>query len=499
MEAGYYKLDATWVRRVNRRVQRFLTAAVAALLLIATLALYFRDQGTNPPGFFLDEASIGINAVSIAREGVDEYGERMPLYFRAFGEYKNPVYIYLLAGVFKVVDPSVAAARRFSAFFCWLAAVPIALLAWRITRRKWIAAAMFLFVAFTPAIFEMGRLVFEVALYPLVIALFLLVVHAASQRARWNAGIVAALVIALAFIEYTYSAGRMLAPLFAVGVAVFFYTRERRAAIVTMFVLFVCTSIVPVLIYNHRTDGGLMSRARDMHVLGTVESHTGDVIAALERNMVLNLLPLGMAFRGDGILRHHVPGAGGSMLAGTLLLAIAGVWLIARTRPFDRWWAFVVFGMLVSVAPCAITGDTYHALRLSSFIVFVLVLSIRALAAPLPRTLIAAALVIGALQTLWFYPHFFRHGTHRASEFNVGIERITRDAVARPERPIYVFGISYSHVWWYADVMKVPRSEFSRVIRLEDVPPRSIYITHENCPGCEELARDREFSLHRTP
>ncbi|MGZ7041112.1 MAG: hypothetical protein ACXVH7_04900, partial [Thermoanaerobaculia bacterium] len=78
---------------------------MAGLLLAGAAALYFAGQRVNPPGFYLDEASIGYNALTIAQHGVDEQGERFPLYFRAFGEYKNPTYVYLMAGVFRFVAP----------------------------------------------------------------------------------------------------------------------------------------------------------------------------------------------------------------------------------------------------------------------------------------------------------------------------------------------------------------------------------------------------------
>lgn len=480
------------------------TVTAAAALLLATLLLYFHDLRKNPPAFYLDEASIAFNALSIARYGVDEYGTPMPFYFRAFGEYKNPVYIYMLAGVFKVARPSVLTARRFSAFLCWLAAVTIGFLAWRITRKRWIACAVFLVAALTPALFEIGRLVFEVALYPLVIALFLLVVHTASQRARWNAGIVAALVITLALVEYTYSAGRLLAPLFAATVAVIFFTRERLAAIAAMLVLFVCTAIVPVLVYNQRTGGGLLVRASHFNVLSSFRTQPADAVTALERNFVNSLLPVGMVIRGDQNARHHVPASGGSLLAGTVLLAIAGAGLTIRARPLlasptDRWWTFVLVGTFLSVLPCAIATDVYHSLRLSSYIVFVLVLSIRALAAPGLRRLIAIALVLCALQPLWFFRGFHRYGPHRWEQFNTGAEWVTLQALARPERPIYVLGHNYVEVLWFGGVNDVPQDQFTTVDGPEHVPPQSIYVTDGGCPGCEELARQNFYSLQRTP
>src|ERR1044071_7637273 len=86
-----------------------------ALMLAAGFAFYVRGAATNPPGFFIDESSIAFNAHTISETGRDEHGESFPLYFRAFSDYKNPTYVYLLAAVFRVTGPSVAAARVLSA------------------------------------------------------------------------------------------------------------------------------------------------------------------------------------------------------------------------------------------------------------------------------------------------------------------------------------------------------------------------------------------------
>ncbi|MCM3905259.1 MAG: hypothetical protein ND866_26485, partial [Pyrinomonadaceae bacterium] len=52
---------------------------LAAALLVA--AIYFKDVGKNPVGFFVDEASIAYNAHTNSLQGRDEYGYVLPLYF----------------------------------------------------------------------------------------------------------------------------------------------------------------------------------------------------------------------------------------------------------------------------------------------------------------------------------------------------------------------------------------------------------------------------------
>lgn len=67
------------------------------LLLITLLGGFIRffwlDRFPVAPNW--DEISHGYNAYSILMTGRDEWGVRLPLIFRAFGDYKLPLYIYL--------------------------------------------------------------------------------------------------------------------------------------------------------------------------------------------------------------------------------------------------------------------------------------------------------------------------------------------------------------------------------------------------------------------
>src|SRR4051812_3604511 len=68
------------------------------LVLVFILAFFLFTRLykiTEIPGsLYWDEASIGYNAYSILTTGQDEWGVSFPIYFKAFGEYKLPVYIY---------------------------------------------------------------------------------------------------------------------------------------------------------------------------------------------------------------------------------------------------------------------------------------------------------------------------------------------------------------------------------------------------------------------
>ncbi len=88
-------------------------AGLAVVLGVAAFQLWISPD--NPPGFFRDEAALAYNAHTIAEEGRDEYGARFPLYFSSFLDYKSPIFVYGLAGVFLLTGADREIARGFAA------------------------------------------------------------------------------------------------------------------------------------------------------------------------------------------------------------------------------------------------------------------------------------------------------------------------------------------------------------------------------------------------
>ncbi|HEX8337008.1 MAG TPA: hypothetical protein VF621_09770, partial [Pyrinomonadaceae bacterium] len=186
-----------------------LSASAPWLLLAAAgLALYAWGAPTNPPGFFIDESSVAYNAHAVSETGRDEHGEAWPLYFKAFGDYKNPTYVYLLAAVFRATGPSVAAARYLSAALGVLAALALGLLGVRLTGSRAAGLLTMLAALLTPWLFELSRVVVEVAAYPLAVALFLLATRRAAREGACGLADSACVAASLALVTYTYSTGR---------------------------------------------------------------------------------------------------------------------------------------------------------------------------------------------------------------------------------------------------------------------------------------------------
>ena len=88
---------------------RFAYALIASAAFVGAVYLY--RIGSDPPGLYADEASIGYNAWTIAHYGTDQYGNHFPLFFVDFGDYKGPVATYLVAPLTWIFQNGAAVVR----------------------------------------------------------------------------------------------------------------------------------------------------------------------------------------------------------------------------------------------------------------------------------------------------------------------------------------------------------------------------------------------------
>jgi len=478
------------------------------LLLPAMLVVvvYFYHVPQNPGGFFVDEASIAYNAHTIAQTGTDEYGDTFPLYFRAFGEYKSPVYIYILSAVFWFTGPSVLVARMLSAVAGLAAAVLFGILAAQLARRRSVGLMVFLIAALTPWLFEVSRLVFEVALLPVILALFLLLLQRAAKREQWSWQIAAGLGGLLGLMAYTYSVGRLLALLFALGLA-FFFTRHRWREVVLTWIVFGLT-LLPLGVFTLRHPGALSERFKFVSFVKPEDTRSQIAIRFVQ-NYVGNFSPRRWLAYGDPEPRHHLPGMG-SLLVGAVALSALGLIVVLRRYRRDAWWRFIIYGLLVSPIPAALTLDYFHTLRLIALPCFLLVMTVPAIEfcaeqrqgaqQSLRRTLLATLFLITLLQGAVFLWRF-HHALPRVDAFDSYYQLLLSTALAQPQRPIYLFDktpAAYVYAYWFATLGGVSVDNFKRLPPGESPPPGALVIGHElPCKDCEVIIERGQFQVYK--
>jgi 4-amino-4-deoxy-L-arabinose transferase-like glycosyltransferase len=480
-------------------VRRIIPAAAVCVL---AFALYAADVPDNPPGFYIDESSIAYNALTVAQSGRDEHGEAWPLYFRAFGDYKNPTYVYLLAAVFKVTGPSMTAARLLSACLGASAAVLLGLLALRLTRSREAGVVVACSALLTPWLYESSRLVFEVAAYPLACVLFLLALRRSSGKERWGASDVCALAVALALLTYTYSVGRLLGPLLAAGLA-FFITRRNVARVFVTWAAYAVT-LVPLLVYSLRHPGALAGRF-SLITYVTPQSSFVDDARGFALHYLADVNPWRWLVTGEQNIRDHLPDSP-ALLAATALLAAVGLFVVARRHGREPWWRFQLYALAASVVPAALTVNDFPQLRLIAFPVFLHVLLAPAVARMagrrMTRVALYAVLLLMLAQGAYFQWRFHARPPERWYVFDAHFPRkILAPALeAAGGGAVYLYDppgrSGYIQALWHGALRGVEPARFVRLSTNEAPPGAVVVSTEEDCVRCRLLARSTNYVLY---
>jgi len=397
---------------VYRRLGTTGSSRVALLVMggivLAALVAHFFSLGAIPRGFYVDESSIAYNAWRIAQDGVDEYGERWPLFFRAFGEYKNPLYIYFLAGMYRVFGYSEWITRAASAT-CWLFGSALLM---DLGRRLYADAPsriyLLICLCFTPWLFSLSRISFElISLYPLI-ALHLVAVYRAYEEedARWAA--VAGLSIGLTV--YAYSTFRMLAPLHTLLV-VLNYPQPRYWRRHAALLLAAAATAMPFALYLVYHGANLLGRFNVLTFLHDQTMTLGTRLTILSEHYLGYFSIDFLAVHGDLNLRHHI-GHGGQLLPATFLLLVAGVaWLISTGKLWqDSFPRLIAGGCLLAPLGAALTRDEHHSLRAMTLAIYVILISawaMHAMAAGKHRRLVSVALALTALNAISYTADYF--------------------------------------------------------------------------------------------
>jgi hypothetical protein len=526
---------------ISRYFQNFHFDYRTLLWLGAVVLLYlFYVSGLsyNPPGFYMDESGLAYNAYLIATTGQNEFNVSFPLYFQfytgGYTQWANPMHIYLLAIPYLFFAPSILVARVFAATMVFAAAMMLGWLALRISGKRSIGIIVALTTLFTPWLFEISRLVLEVFFYPLALVLFLFCLHRAQQKARWTLSDNVLLAVTLGLLTYSYTIGRLLAPLLALGLLIFATNKQRFIAVFKTWIAYGIT-LLPLVIFNLRHPGLLTARFYMLSIIKP-ESTWSETIFLFAQRYLEDLSLVSLLLFGDKNPRHHIQDSLGSFFIAPLILALIGIVVVVVRHWHDTWWRYVLYGLAVSLVPGALTIDQFHTLRLITYPVFLLLLNVPALmwlleenqapTVPQPkgrkgkqaqaelhpsskglslqtrRAILAVLLVLTAVQVVYFQKRFRQEGPKRGYVFDTAYKEVYDLAVAQPQRPIYLedgyWGPAYIHALWYATVEGKDKSQFIHLDYGVRPPPGAIVISSEKeCTNCQIIRRSQIYLLYR--
>lgn len=171
--------------------------------LIVLLALFLRIYKLDkvPPSLSWDEAAVGYNAYSIANFGTDEWGNRFPLVFRSFEDFKHPVHIYVTAIFVKVLGLSDFNVRLPAAVFGIANVILMYFLAKEFFKSRMAGLMAALFLAVSPYSLQFSRFNHELNFAVFFLMLGVLLFHWGIRKKNYLLSI-SFVSFGLSFISY---------------------------------------------------------------------------------------------------------------------------------------------------------------------------------------------------------------------------------------------------------------------------------------------------------
>ncbi len=416
----------------------------AAICMVLVFTVFrFSFLATVPAGFFVDESSIGYNAWSIFTKGVDEHGAVYPLYFKAFGDYKNPVYIYSVAPLVGFFGASVTSVRMASAL--WGGAAVLVFLQ-LLTREKfsrfafWAAALLFIS---SPWLVQLSRVAFEVAAVPFFILLSVYAFYVLSHsephhKNNFNVWLLV-FISSLMTSFYVYTSLRMLAPQM-LGFGLVLLRKKIGVFKLIVAALFSALFLVPLFFSKNVTDGSLLSRYAVVGLYQNTHS-LGEFFAIFSVHYLKHFLPHFLFWGGDENLRHGASPYGVFYTTGFIFFLL-GCWAAfkKRTSIFFQW---LIFSLLIGPIPAALTVDTTHILRSVVFITIAYVVAAQGIyflaeSGKWHRVFASSVTLLMVVQSLFFLHYYF--GTYAQISriwFDADTVAVLQNVREYPE-PIYI-------------------------------------------------------------
>ena len=345
-------------------VRRRLGVAAWVLLLAVVAWAHLWRLAEVPRGLYLDESSVGWNAALIVERGEDEHGVGWPIFFRAFGEYKNPLHVYLTALIFALGGVSVTALRAtsalfFAGFLAALAGLVRSLFPGSRPTVLWAVAA----AGFLPWFFAISRLAFEVVSQLTVVAVALWLLRATYREAGGRPWLALAAGAALGLSTYAYSTSRLLAPLSIAAVVAVAPGRRWWRCHLALAAGF-AVAVAPYAWFVSTHPGALTGRFRDLSYVDAPGLTLWAKAATFAREYLSYLGPTFLLTGGDPNPRHAT-GLTGEAFVTVVALALVGLVTLARRGSFrrDPFWRLLLVLALAAPIPAALMTESRHSLR----------------------------------------------------------------------------------------------------------------------------------------
>lgn len=354
------------------------------LFLICLLGFFLRIWQINqtPSSLNWDEVSHGYNAYSILETGKDEWGARWPTIFRAYGDYKLPIYIYLTAASEAVFGLNEFAVRFPSVIAGVLSVLFTYLLVKKLFKNDLVAMLSSFFLAISPWHIFLSRPAFEanLASFLVISGIYLFLV---GLEKEW---FLPFSILFLGLSVHSYNSARIFVPLILVVLSFLYYSavikwvQKRRKELVIVVILLLIF-FVPLLISFISPEGqarfkwvtiidqGTINRINEARSASTLPGPITELIhnkatyfvAIFTQNYLSNFSPVYLFFKGGSNFQYNIPGKGIIYPIQAPFILLGLYWVFKNLQKKESklillWW-------LLAIIPAAATRDNPHVLR----------------------------------------------------------------------------------------------------------------------------------------
>jgi len=363
-----------------------------------------------PDGCYHDEVSIGFNARFIWHTGADQYGVPFPLYYLGIGDWKGPLPLYAMVLSSAVLGNTVLALRLPGVLFATGMAALLAACIRMLTGNRALARWLALLSLWIPSIFFYARSgTAEPACFPFFTTLAIFAVLRFELRPSRARAVAAGALLGLT--AYAYPAGRLFAPLMAVGAVACFVLHGPTRRHVGLVVAAGLAAATPMAIFMVRHPGALLVRLQGMSIFGTSPS-PWQVAQLFVRNY-LSHFTFDFLFRTGQKGHQHWHNIGTGFVSCWMLVPLVLgllVLLRERRRTFHR---FLLIALLAAPVPASFTIDDVphpnRILHLVPILTLVAALGAQHLLARLrpTRSWVAALLLVAGLESAGMARQYF--------------------------------------------------------------------------------------------
>lgn len=343
------------------------------LVLIFVLGVFLRFYKIteNPPGLYIDEVAIGVDAYSILKSGKDQNGAVLPLWFKSYGDYKMPIYIYAAAGSmaifgkneFAIRFPSAAAGSLTVIVFYFFLKELLGL-----TDKKFrqkcsylpLLSAFLLSISSWHIQFSRGGLEVNFALFLFLLALWLSLSY--WKKKQFVFLFISFLLFAATI--YTYHSFRIIAPITLVSISILVFRHKKNLLHLIITCLLTVVVLIPIIWFSFTPEGSDRFSATSAFSEYTADNSIQKLLIypVVYIKNYFTFFSLDFLFNfGDGIGRHQIPDFG-VLFRWELPFFLVGLYELIRKKK-TAFTSVIIFLLLVAPIPAALARPSPHTLR----------------------------------------------------------------------------------------------------------------------------------------